>query len=46
MGRKSDSGVMTSVGRKAVPRRRNGGDNNSWANADFTGLKNAENSRG
>jgi hypothetical protein len=39
-------GVTTSVGGETEPGRRNGGDNVSWANANFTGPKNKENLRG
>jgi hypothetical protein len=35
--------MAMSTGGDAAPRRGKGGDNISWANANFTGLKNEEN---
>jgi hypothetical protein len=38
-------GMMMSVGGEAAPRRGKGGDDDSWAGANFTRPKNKENSR-
>jgi hypothetical protein len=40
------SGVVTSARGEAAPRRENGGDNTSWADANLTGPKYEENPRG
>jgi hypothetical protein len=39
MGRKRD-GMTTSVGRDTVVGREKGGDDTSWTDVNFTGLKN------
>jgi hypothetical protein len=38
--------VMTTVGGEVAPRRKKGGDDDSWADANLTGSKNEENPRG
>jgi hypothetical protein len=38
--------VATLVGGEAIPERGKGGENASWAEANLTGVKNKENSRG
>jgi hypothetical protein len=40
------SGVMTSTGGEAAPRRGNGADDASWADLNLTGPKNKENPHG
>jgi hypothetical protein len=48
MGRKRErrDSVATSTGGEATPERGKRGDNASWADANLTGPKNKENSRG
>jgi hypothetical protein len=38
-----NGGVATSIGGEEAPGRGKGGDGTSWANTNFTGLKNKEN---
>jgi hypothetical protein len=38
------NGVMTSVGGEMAPKRKKGGDDATWPDANLTGLKNEENS--
>jgi hypothetical protein len=45
LGSTGDGVVMTARGEAALGRRE-GGDNTSWADTNFTGPKNKENSRG